>query len=187
MQKYKDSIIYIIFIIIAIIFVVVKMQPKIVELYDTETQLSAKRLELSDIDRKLETLKAESAEKDVQTAGKNKKVYKSEEPGLDVESSFIVLFDDLIEMAKYNGIKIYSLEYVYNPVTDDFVKSAPDKYNVCQLNMQMISDYLDLENFFKEVYKYPYLVNLEKVEITSYPQDKKLLLVNLQLKLYSAK
>jgi len=187
LQKYKDSILYIIFIIISIIFVGVKMQPKIVELYTTETQLSAKRVELSDLDRKLEALKVSSMEKDVQTAGKVKKVYKSEEPGLDTESSFTVLFDDIIEMAKYNGIKIYSIEYVYNPETDDFVKSAADKYNVCQLNMQMISDYLDLESFFKEIYKYPYLVNLEKVEITSYQKDKKLLLVNLQLKLYSSK
>ena len=125
--------------------------------------------------------------KDVQTAGKNKKIYKPEEPGMDSESSFTILFDDIIEMAKYNGIKIYSIEYIYDPATDEVVKGSPDKYNVCQLNMQMIADYPDMESFFKELYKYPYLVNLEKVEITSYEKNKKLLLVNLQLKLYSSK
>ena len=187
MQKYKDSILYIIFIIIAIIFVLVKMQPKVVELYSIITQLNSKHLELSDLDRKLETLKVSSMEKDAQTAGKIKKIYKSEEPGLDTESSFTVLFDDIIEMAKYNGVKIYSIEYVYNPETDEVVKGAPDKYNVCQLNMQMVADYLDLESFFKEIYKYPYLVNIDKVEITSYEKNKKMLLVHLQIKLYSAK
>jgi len=186
-HKFKDSILYIIFIIIAIIFVLFKMQPKVVELFDVESQLGTKRAELSDQERKLETLKVSSIEKAAQTAGKIKKVYKSEEPGLDTESSFTVLFDDLIEMAKYNGIKIYSIEYVYNPETDEVVKGAPDKYNVCQLNMQMVADYLDLESFFKEIYKYPYLVNIDKVEITSYEKNKKMLLVHLQIKLYSAK
>lgn len=187
MQKYKDSILYIVFIIISIIFVGVKIQPKAVEFFDVKTQLKAKSLELSDLDRKLESLKAANMEKDLNVAKKNKKIYKPEGGGMDMESSFTVLFDDVIEMAKYNGIKIYSIEYIYNPTTDEVVKGAPDKYNVCQLNMQMISDYIDLESFFKELYKYPYLVSLDNIEISSYEKNKKLLVTKLHLKLYSAK
>ena len=187
MHKFKDLILYIFFIIISIIFVGFKIQPKIVELFNVESQLKSKKIEISDLNRKLETIKAANMEKELKVAQKNKKIYKAEEAGLDTESSFTVLFDDIIEMAKYNGIKTYSIEYVYNPETDEVVKGAPDKYNVCQLNMQMIADYPDLESFFKELYKYPYLVNLDKVEITSYDKNKKILLIKLQLKLYSAK
>lgn len=187
MQKYKDSILYIVFIIIAIIFVWVKTQPKAVELFDVENQIKTKSVELADLDRKVETLKAAAVEEAVTNVGAAKKVYQAEEAGLDTESSFAVLFDDVIDMAKYNGIKIYSIEYVYDPPTDEVVKAATDKYSVCQLNMQIISDYLDLESFFKELYKYPYLVNIDKVEVTSYQKNKKMLLTNLQLKLYLAK
>ena len=187
MQKYKDSILYIIFIIISIIFVGVKIQPKAVELFDIEGKLKAKTLEVSDLDRKLEAIKAANVEKATITAQKTKKIYKSEEVGLDTESSFTVLFDDIIEMAKYNGIKIYSIEYIYNPPEDEVIKVAAGQYNVCQLNMQMIADYLDLESFFKELYKYPYLINMDNIEIVPYEKNKKLLLIKLQLKLYSAK
>lgn len=187
MKKYKDSILYILFIVIPIVFVGVKIQPKVVTLLDVENQLKAKNLEVLDLDRKLEAIKAESAAKEAQSSQKSKKIYKAEEAGLDVESSFTVLFDDIIEMAKYNGIKIYAIEYVYDPADDEVVKGAPASYNVCQLNMQMIADYVDLEGFFKEIYKYPYLVNINNVEIVPYEKNKKLLLTKLQLKLYTAK
>lgn len=187
MQKYKESILYILFVVIAIIFVIYRLQPNVVAIFDVESQLKAKNVESSDLDRKLETIKAANVEKELKTAGKNKKIYKAEGAGLDNESAFTVLFDDIVEMAKYNGVKIYSIEYVYDPQTDEIVKGAAGKYNVCQLNMQMIADYLDLEGFFKELYKYPYLLNVDKMEITSYEKNKKILLVNLQLKLYLTK
>lgn len=187
MQRYKEAILFIVFMVIAIIYAVFKMQPKIAELIQIENDIKAKTVEVADLDRKVETLKAASIEKEAQTAGQNKKIYKSAESGLDAESSFTVLFDDIIEMTKYNAVKVYSIEYIYNPESDEFVKGAPDRYNVCQLNMQMIADYVDFESFLKELYKYPYLVNIDKLELTPYQKNKKILLINLQLKLYSEK
>ena len=78
-------------------------------------------------------------------------------------------------------------EGVYNPPEDEFIKSAADKFNVCSLNMQIIADYSDLESFLKELYKYPYLININKIELTPYPKNKKILMSILQLKLYSSK
>lgn len=185
MQKYKEAILYIIFIVIAIVFVVSKIQPKLVELINVEKDLHAKNIEISDLDRKVETLKASELKKDMQIQSLNKKIYKPGETGVDAEASFTIPFDDVIEMAKYNNIKIYSIGYVYNPASDEFVKGAPGKYNVCELTMQLIADYADLGSFLKELYKYPYLINMEKLEIIPYQKNKKILLINLQLKLYS--
>lgn len=187
MQKYKEAILYIFFILIGLVYSIIKIQPTIVGLYTIEKGLQAKTVELADLQRKLETLKAAEVERDLATAGLAKKIYKPETEGLDTESSFTVMFDDIIEMAKYNGIKIYSIEYTYNPPEDEFVKGAGDKYNVSELNLDVISDYVDLESFFKELYKYPYLVNINKFESTPYSKNKKILLTKLQLKLYSAK
>lgn len=186
MQKYKEAILYIVFILIGFIYLIVQVRPQIVTLFKTENDIKAKTVESADLARKLETLKASEMEKETLSGG-TKHIYKPEEAGLDAESSFTVTFDDIIEMAKYNGIKIYSVEYLYNPTDDEFVKGAPDKYNVCQLNMQIISDYLDLESFLKDIYKYPYLVNVSKLELSPYPKNKKILVSNLQLKLYSSK
>lgn len=186
MQKYKDSIIYIVFILIFLIWTVVSLKPKITDIISVENDLKAKTVESADLDRKLEALKASEVEKTVDS-GQVKNIYKPDMPGLDAESSFTVIFDDIIDMAKYNAVKIYSIEYVYNPPEDEFVKSASAQYNVCELKMSLISDYPDLESFMKELYKYPYLINIEKVELTPYTKNKRLLLTNLNIKLYSTK
>lgn len=186
MQQYKESILYIFFILVGFVYLIVQVRPQVLTVYHTEKDISAKTIESADLDRKLETLKASEMEK-MTLSGEAKKIYKPDEAGLDAESSFTIIFDDIIEMAKYNGIKIYSVQYVYNPPEDEFVKGAADKYNVCQLNMQVIADYLDLESFIKDLYKYPYLVNIDKVELSPYTKNKKILLTNLQIKLYSEK
>lgn len=187
MQKYKEAIVYIIFILIGLIFAIMKIQPAAVSLFSIEKDLHTKTIELADLERKLETLKAAEIEKNLSSASQQKKIYTPEDKSVDAESSFTVVFDDIVEMAKYNGIKIFTIEYNYNPPEDEFVKGAADKYNVCDLNMDIISDYVDLESFIKELYKYPYLVNINKLNSMPYNKNKKILLTKLQLKLYSAK
>lgn len=186
MQKYKEAILYIVFIVVIFIYGVINIQPVIVNAFNIGNQIKAKKVELADSQRKLETLKSSQLEK-MATSGQSKKIYKPEEAGLDAESSFAVLFDDIIEMAKYNQVKVYSIAYVYNPPGDDFVKGATNNYNVCQLNMQLIADYADLQSFLEDIYKYPYFMNISKLELAPYTRDKKVLLINLQLKLYAAK
>lgn len=186
MLKYKEAILYIFFLLIGFIFAITKIQPEIVSIFLVEKNITDQSSKLLKAEQELETLKKARLEK-LTLTGQTKNIYKPEIPGLDVEVASTVLFDDVIDMAKYNGIKIYSIEYVYNPPEDEFVKGAPDKYNVCQLNMSIIADYQDLESFLKELYKYPYFVNFDKIELTPYPKNKKILMSTLQIRLYSNK
>lgn len=187
MYRYKEAILFIVAIIVVIVIAVVKMHPKVSELISVEQDLSTKTAESQDLDRKLEALKSAEVKKQMQVEKQNKKIYKPGDAGLDAESSFTVVFDDIIEMAKYNNVKVYSIEYTYNPETDEFVKGDPNKYNVCQVDMRLIADYVDLESFLRELYKYPYLVNVDKLELTPYQKNKRIIIANLQLKLYSQK
>lgn len=186
MKKYREAILYGIFIILGVIYAITRVQPEIVHIFNIEKDINEKTIQCADLEKKLEILKKTEMEK-MTLSNQAKNIYKPDIPGLDAESSFAVLLDDIIEMARYNGIKLYSIEYIYNPQEDGFVKGASDKYNVCQLNMQIITDYEDLESFLKELYKYPYLLNVSKLELTPYPKNKKILMSVLQIKLYSAK
>lgn len=186
MQRYKEAILYSIFIILMFVYSIVRIRPEITNIINIEKEIGTKTTEFTDLDRRLETLKASEMEK-LSSSKKLKNIYKPAEAGLDAESSFAVLFDDLVEMAKYNSIKIYSIEYIYNPQDDEFVKGAADKYNVCRVKMQVVGDYNDLQSFLRDIYKYPYLINLSKIELTPYEKNKKILLANVQLKLYSQK
>lgn len=186
MLKYKNIILYLLCIVIGFVYAISRLKPEALELYHTEKDIRAKTAELSDLEKKLENLKATALQAQT-TSTQTKNIYKPSESSLDAESSFTIPFNDVVEMAKYNGIKIYSIEYVYNPADDEFVKGAGSTYNVCQLKMEVISDYTDLESFIRELYKYPYLVNIEKVELTPYLKNKKMIVSNLQVKLYSSK
>lgn len=186
MQKYREIISYVILLIIGFVLAIMKFSPEITKFIDVKNQIKDKNVQIEDLERKLQAIKTSEMAK-INTSGQIKNIYKPDSPGLAAESSFTVLFDDIIDMGRYNGIKLYSIEYVYNPPEDEFVKGAADKYNVCQLNMQIISDYSDLESFLKELFKYPYLININKIEIAPYPKDKKILMTILQIKLYALK
>lgn len=188
MKKYKDIILWTVLILLIVIVLLLQVKPEVGSLIRAKNSIKEKTVQLEDLQRQLDTLKQnETNEQKTEAPKQVKNIYKPETVSTEAESSFTVLFDDIIDMAKYNGIKVYSIEYTYNPAEDDFVKNASAQYNVCQLNMQLVSDYADLESFLRELYKYPYLVNVEKLEITPYPKNKKILLTALQIKLYASK
>lgn len=187
MKKYKDLILWTILLILCFIAMAYFTKPQIGKIISLEKGIREKTVQVADLQRQLDSLKQSQAATDSNALTQTKKIYKPEISSGEAESSFAVLLDDLIDMAKYNGIKIYSIKYDYNPAEDDFVKNAASQYNVCLLNMQLVSDYTDLESFLKELYKYPYLINIDKLEITPYPKDKKIILSVLQLKLYASK
>lgn len=190
MKQYKDIILWSVILLAGFIFLAFKLKPELGKVIRTERSLKEKSTQVQDLQRQLDTLKKNETEAAAQketTPTQAKNIYKPETTSTEAESSFTVIFDDVIDMAKYNGIKVYSIEYKYNPEEDDFVKNASSQYNVCQLKMQLVSDYSDLESFLKELYKYPYLINVDKLEITPYPKNKKVLLSILDLKLYASK
>lgn len=190
MKKYKDIIIWTILLIIGIVLVAYFTKPQVGKIIRLEKGVKEKTVQVADLQRQLDTLKQNQANEEAQknTAPKEaKNIYKPDTTSTAAESSFTILFDDLIDMAKFNGIKIYSIKYDYNPAEDDFVKNAGSQYNVCLLSMQLVSDYADLQSFLQELYKYPYLVSVDKLEITPYSKNKKIIVTALQLKLYASK
>lgn len=187
MKQYKEIIIYGIFLAVMLVWMLISLKPKVVQYITEYKEIKTKTVEVADLERKLETLRAADMEKKSQITTAAKKIFIPDEAGLDTEATFANIFDDVIQMAKHNGLRTRSIEYTYNPPDDNFVKGAPEKYNVCQLNMSMVGDYSDFEGFFQEIYKYPYLVGLYEIVIRPYSRDKKILLVAVKLKLYSQK
>lgn len=185
MRKYKDAILYFTLLIVCFIYALSTIKPPIVDIFMAEKGINEKTAELNEQQARLDKLLENQRAKMSQSVAKN--IYKPEMSGLDPEASFSVMFDDIIDMIKYNGLKVYSIEYVYNPPNDLFQQGAADKFNVCQLNVALVGDYSALGSFIKELYKYPYLVNLDKIELTPYPKNRKILLANLQIVLYSSK
>ena len=53
--------------------------------------------------------------------------------------------------------------------------------------MEMIASYTNFDNFIKELYKHKHFLDIESFEIVPYKKNRKILLINFKLKLYSQK
>ena len=113
-----------------------------------------------------------------------KKIYSPVEDKLGSDTLFFTLYSDLIEMVHSNSIKIKSIDYEYNPEGDSFV-AQKDVYFVCNVNMELVSNYVNLGKLIQDIYQYPYYIRINNLEVYPYPKDKKILLSTLSVRLYA--
>lgn len=114
-----------------------------------------------------------------------KKVYAPVDSDLGNDTLFFTLYNDLIEMLHANSIKIKSIEYLYNPESDAFVKFSKDQYFVSEVNMELVSNYTNLGKFIQDVIQYPYYIRIVSINIKPYPKDKKILVSDISMRLYA--
>ena len=133
-------------------------------------------------DLKLKKVAYEKAEK-VQT----KPVFKSDLDINDDMSSFGVMFEDVIQSAKYNGLKLKSISYNNAPSDDIVYSQMASEYNVCAISMELIGNYTQFRSYFQDIFNYPYLLNLDKISIKPYERNKAILVADVTVVLYSHK
>ncbi len=151
------------------------------EVDNNTIKLSDKKKQLEDAKRKAEL----EAQKEKAVTQESKAFYKPIESGLDNEAVIAGEFAEILQLIRANKIKVRSIKYDYNPQDDNFVKGAADKYKVARLNTEMIGHYTDYDNFLRELYKHEHFLDIQSVEIVPYRKDKRILLINFKLKLYS--
>lgn len=154
----------------------------------TKQEIVNKTTTLQEKQARLEELKKKEQEQESQeNANVGKPFYKPIEAGMDTEAVIAGEFAEVLQLVRANKIKVRSIKYDYDPQDDNFVQGAKDKYNVARLNMEMIGDYASYDNFLKEMYKHEHFLDLQSVEIVPYKKNKKILLINFKVKLYSKK
>ena len=146
-------------------------------LSNVESELQKKQQDKQNVENKKKKLK--DANMNAQ-----KKVYSPLESDMGNDSLFFNMYNDVLEMLNANSIKIKTMEYVYNPEGDPFVSSGKD-YFVCDINMQLISNFVNMGKFIQDIYQYPYYVKINYVDIKPYQKDKKVLITYLGLRLYA--
>ena len=176
----NQKLIYIVLIVlcaaVGIYFIVPKADAAIKAYQEVQTKTDKIKKDIEDLKNKKAAYEKEE-----------KIVYKSEIATLDMMSSFGVMFEDVIQSAKYNGLKLRSIEYNMNPAYDVVQKNIGSEYNVCAVQMQLIGNYMQFRSYFQDIYNYPYLINLDKISIVPYADNKRILIADVTVILYSAK
>lgn len=191
LKKFKSVIFIIVLALAVVIFLLTKIIPSATEYVKTQKQHTEAVTKLEDQRRTLEDMRtkmaATNAKEQKDKSGLAKKFFKPIEKGLDAESTIAKEFEEILELLRSNSIKTRSIKYEYNPADDNFVKNVASEYMVARLNSEMIGTYKNFEGFLKELYKHEHFLDISSIEIVPYQNDKKILIIKFQLKLYAQK
>ena len=155
--------------------------------YATYKDVQEKTVKLEDLKKQVEDLKFKKETYEKAEKISTKPVYTSDLATADQMSSFGVMFEDVIQSAKYNGLKLRSISYNLNPVGDVVSSNLSADYNSCAIQMQLIGNYMQFRSYFQDIYNYPYLINLDKISVTPYAANKRILIADVTVIIYSAK
>ena len=194
----KDNILYLIFVFAVLIGGSLFLYKKYVKNIITNTgSLRTKQEALANSQRELDALK-ETIEKKKQQEEQNKKsqaenaksnidkpIFKTDISGGDSFSSNTPLFEDVIKIIKANKLKLVSIENKVSGFDDPLSGGGTSPYNTCLINMQLLGTYAHLQKFLSYMYDYPYLVNIDSLEVIPFDKDKNMLIINLALIFYS--
>ncbi len=188
-EKFKNAILLFIFGIVLFVFLLSKLMPSVQAIFRDNKTYKTQVESYEEKQRTLETLKQQAAKKSKEQKNDPvaKKFYKPIISGADTETIITDQLQDVITILRANMIKARSIDYEYDPADDAFVANAGDKYHVCRLTLELISDYKSFERFMQDLYKHEHFLDMENIEILPYEKNKKILLINMKLKLYAQK
>ena len=188
MEKYKRYYGLMIFIIAVALLLGVAyllISPKVQEVNNLDSELETLTASLEQKKGLRNTVEAKKKKLKDSLINSQKRIYSPIDSGLENDTLFFTLYNDIIEMLHANSVKIKSIDYTYNPTSDIFVQLGKDVYFVCDVNMQIVSNYVNLGKFIQDLYQYPYYIRINNIDTKPYQKDKKILISDISLRLYA--
>ena len=190
LKQFLIPILLILVIIFGIIFFAPKIKDSIMELTGVQAEVKTKQATVQEKEAQLAEYRNKeqteiAQEKANQESGKP--FYKPVVEGMDTDAAIAGELEEILQLVRANKIKVRSIKNIPDPKDDRFVQNATSQYNVARLNMEMIANYVNYDNFLKELYKHEHFLDIETVKIVPYKKNKKILLINFNLKVYAKK
>lgn len=183
----QQQLIYGTILLVCLVLGLYLVVPKINAAVSVYQEVKAKAQTVEQTKQQIAELKNKKERYEKEERVTTKPVYKNELATSDQMSSFGVMFEDVIQSAKYNGLKLRSISYDTAPAQDVIQTNMSGDYNVCAISMELIGNYMQFRSYFQDIYNYPYLINLDKISIKPYEKNKKILIANISVILYSTK
>ena len=184
-SRYYGVMIFLVALFISVFGAYNVIQPKLEELSSTSANITKKEEELSAKKRQLTIVQNKIKKIRDSITGSQKKIYSPVESDLGNDSLFFTLYNDVIEMVHSNSIIIKSINYTYNPQGDEFVKFGKDVYFVCDVDLNLVSNYVNLGKLIQDLYQYPYYIKINEIDVKPHAKDKRVLLSKLSVRLYA--
>ena len=164
-----------------------KIYPNVQRISSLNKNIKSSQATLNDETRKLEVLKKNQQKQEEEIDDVYKAFFSSNGAQLDTEATLGLEFSEILESIRKYKVKTRSIKYDYNPADDNFVKNMPGSYQVCRVSMEMVAKYSEFKEFLRDLYAHPHFLEISKIEIAPYMKNKRILLINLQIKIYARK
>ena len=189
MDKYKKYLGIILFVAIvagvAYYSIAMQVMPRLDKISDVQETVDEKQKDLDKLRSKKITVQNKLKQFQENAANLQKKIYSPTISDADSDTLFFTLYNDLIDMVHSNSVRIKDIKYTHNPAEDLFVKHGGSKYFVCNINLSLVSNYVQLGHLIEDIYQYPYYIKIGSVKIKPYNKDKSVLLTEMSVQLYS--
>jgi len=184
-KKYYGCILFLVVVIALCIYGVTTINEKIMNSQAAISELETKQQDFQRVESELNRVKKRISEIKDSIASASKKIYAPVDSGLEEDSLFFALYSDTLEMVRSNSVKIKSVQHENNPSGDPFVDNGKGAYFVCDINMELVSNYVNLGKLVQDIYQYPYYIKINEIRIKPYNKDRKILLTQMSLRLYA--
>ena len=164
-SRYYGVIVFVVAIVLLIFGAYMLISPKITENASLQSEITSKEEKLNALESKIEIVKKKIKRIKDSIITSQKKIYSPVESDLGNDTLFFTLYNDVIEMVHANSVKIKAIDYTYNPEKDAFVKFGKDIYFVCDVNMELVSNYVNLGKLIQDIYQYPYYIKINSLEV----------------------
>lgn len=190
LDMFKVALAIVVVALLVSIFLLIKIVPETIAYFgnqskysETETKLAAKKAELETAKKNKAKQEARNAE-GIEVKAFYKNIQSIGNSTSDILAGEIQEINDLI---KFYGIKIYKVNYTYDPADDIFFKEKKDTYSVCRMNVELFATYMKFQSFLKDLYKHEHFLDIQSIEINPYKKDKSILSIKMDLNLYAEK
>lgn len=184
-KKYYGLFLFLVVLAISVYYCVTVVKSKYDEVTNLDTKIQTEKQKLTQKRAQEKIVKEKIKKIKDSVTGSAKKIYTPMESDLGNDSLFFALYNDMLKMITDNSIKIKAIKYAYNPSSDNFVKLGRGAYFVCDVDLELVSNYVNLGKLVQDLYQYPYYIKMNSLEVLPYHKDKKILLSKLSLRLYA--
>ena len=190
LDMFKIALIIFVVAIVALVGLLAKIVPETLKYVNNKGDLEKTQQELTQKESDLATAKANKAkqEKRAKEQVEVKAFFKNiKNVGNSTSDILAGETQEINDLIKYYGLKVYKVDYKYDPEDDIFYKEKKDVYSVCNMNLELFGSYMKFQSFLKDLYKHEHFLNIQGIEINPYKKDKSILHIKLDLSLYAEK
>jgi hypothetical protein len=185
----KDIILYFLVGLLILVYGLSLVIPEFTKIGNTISQINQSEIKTKELEIKKQQKDQQLTIQQLQQQNLKApvRVFKSIYPDMTIENSSVELVDKIVKMMQETENNITEISYTTDTIDPAIKAKLPTNFHVLSLKLTLDSSYLSLQNFFKKMYAWEYLYNINTLTLKPSAESKGKLTGNMDLWLYIEK